>query len=54
MKLKTLNRKIDVSKLFPCKAKDMAKNLLKLNNIMLKQGYSNSWHYKENGEIYPF
>lgn len=40
--------------LFPCKAKDVLKNLLEINSLLLKEGYSKDWHYKANGEVFPF
>ena len=55
MKIRTpKNEKGKKINLFPCKAKELPNRLLKLNTFFINQGYEKSWHYKENGEVYPF
>lgn len=47
MKIRTpKNEKGKKINLFPCKAKDVVKNLLEINIFLLKEGYSKDWHYK--------
>ena len=55
MKIRTVENVKGVKiTLFPCKGKVLKNRLLDLNILVLKQGYNNSWHYKENGEVFPF
>ena len=49
MRIRTVkNNRGKKTSLFPCK------NLLEINNLLLKEGYSKDWHYKANGEVFPF
>ena len=54
MRIRTVknNRGKKIS-LFPCKAKDVIKNLLEINNLLLKEGYSKDWHYKAGEKVVP-
>jgi hypothetical protein len=55
MRIRTVkNNRGKKTNLFPCKAKDVLKNLLEINSLLLKEGYSKDWHYKANGEVFPF